>query len=50
MVVNRLLGFDRPLGTFSARIDLAFAVGLIAPTEHRDLHLVREIQEQPELG
>ncbi|MGA7562926.1 MAG: MltR family transcriptional regulator [Desulfobaccales bacterium] len=33
-----------PLATFSARIDIAYAFGLISPLERRDLHLLRKIR------
>jgi hypothetical protein len=33
-----------PLATFSSRIDLAFAVGLLSQEPHRLLHLIRKIR------
>jgi len=33
-----------PLASFSARIDLAYGLGLIPPNERRDLHLIRKIR------
>lgn len=33
-----------PLATFSARIDLAYGLGYIAPMQRRDLHLIRKIR------
>jgi hypothetical protein len=33
-----------PLATFSARIDLAYGLGYIAPLQRRDLHLIRKIR------
>ena len=33
-----------PLGTFSARIDLAYCLGLTSDDEYRDLNLVRKIR------
>ncbi len=35
---------DAPLGTFSAKIDAAYQLGLISRHLHRDLHLVRRIR------
>lgn len=43
-VVEQLLKTDGPLGTFSARINASFALGLIPPGVQRDLHLVRKIR------
>jgi DNA-binding MltR family transcriptional regulator len=43
-VADDLLGQNRPLGTFSSRIDLAYALGLIPTTSFRDLHLIRKIR------
>ena len=40
------LGTSKPLGTFSARIDLAFALGLLDSDVHRDLHLIRKIRNE----
>jgi mannitol operon repressor len=33
-----------PLGTFSARMDLAYCLGLLSVDEHRDLNLIRKIR------
>jgi hypothetical protein len=41
---EELLGQDRPLGTFSARIKAARAIGLIDKTDFTDLELVRKIR------
>lgn len=35
-----------PLGSFSARIDLAFLLGLISKQALRDLHLIRKIRNE----
>ena len=43
-VMERLLGVDRPLGTFSSRIDVAYCLGLITPDERKELHLMRNIR------
>jgi len=32
------------LGTFSARIDAAYCLGLLSKDENRDLHLIRKIR------
>jgi hypothetical protein len=37
-------GANAPLGTFSARIEMAYRVGLISVKFSRDLHLVRRIR------
>jgi hypothetical protein len=43
-VASEILGPDRPLGTFSARVDLAYLLGLIPRQARRDLHLIRRIR------
>jgi DNA-binding MltR family transcriptional regulator len=43
-VVEALLGQTKPLGTFSARIDMVYAIGLIGMRLHHDLHLIRKIR------
>jgi DNA-binding MltR family transcriptional regulator len=43
-VANGLLRGRGGLSSFSARIDQAYLVGLIAPLAKRDLHLVRKIR------
>lgn len=43
-VAKDLLGQSRPLGTFSARIDVAYSVGLLSRDEHKALHLIRKIR------
>ena len=43
-VVERLLESNGPASTFSARIDLAYLLGLIGPKGRRDLHLIRRIR------
>jgi hypothetical protein len=45
-VVEELLGTDRPLCNFSARIDASFALGLVSTAVHRDLHFVRKIRNK----
>jgi hypothetical protein len=39
-------GTNAPLGTFSARIDLAYRLGLISSQMTRDLHLVDKIRNE----
>lgn len=39
-----LMGWDRPLSTFSARIHMGYALGLFGEKTHRDLNLIREIR------
>jgi len=37
-------GYEAPLGTFSAKIDTAFALGLITPGQYSDLNHLRKIR------
>lgn len=37
-------GFNAPLGTFSARIAAALALGLISEDEHHDLEIIRGVR------
>jgi hypothetical protein len=39
-------GFNAPLGTFSARIEAAFAMGLLNEIEYRELNLIRKIRNE----
>lgn len=39
-------GFNAPLGTFSARMKAAYAVGLISDTQYADLNLARKIRNE----
>ena len=39
-------GFNAPLGTFNARIRMAFALGLISKDEYYNLELVRKIRNE----
>jgi len=41
---KKLLEFDRPLGSFSARIDIAYACGLLRKDMYDDLHTIRDIR------
>ena len=41
---DALLDVDRPLGSFSSRIDLAHALGLIRDDTRHDLHLMRRVR------
>jgi hypothetical protein len=41
---DELLGQDRPLGTFSARIKAAYAVGVVSDSGYHDLELIRKIR------
>jgi DNA-binding MltR family transcriptional regulator len=43
-IVDELFRPDGPLGTFSARIDMAYVLGLIGSKAQRDLHLIRRIR------
>jgi DNA-binding MltR family transcriptional regulator len=42
----RLLERDSPLGSFSARIELTYRLGLINPLVHGELHLIRKIRNE----
>ncbi|WP_243302298.1 MltR family transcriptional regulator [Geothrix oryzisoli] len=39
-------GANAPIGTFSARIELAFRIGLISSKFARDMHLIRRIRNE----
>lgn len=41
-----LEGFNAPLGTFSARIAAAFALGLISEQEYRECDLIRKVRNE----
>ncbi|MEO9611710.1 MAG: MltR family transcriptional regulator [Nitratireductor sp.] len=41
---DKLFEFKGPLGTFSAKIDMAYAVGAISQDAHRTLHILRDIR------
>jgi DNA-binding MltR family transcriptional regulator len=45
-IVNDLLGTDRPLSSFSSRINAAYCLGLIAKAIYDDLHLIRKIRNK----
>ena len=44
--VGQLFEGSGPLATLSSRIDLAYVLGFITPTELRDLGLIRKIRNQ----
>ena len=46
VVREELLESSRPLGTFSARINLLFALGYMPPYIHRAAHQVRKIRNE----
>ena len=43
-IAGEILGISGPLGTFSARIDMSYLLGIVGPKIHRDLHLMRKIR------
>jgi hypothetical protein len=43
---ENLLGANRPLGSFSSRIDVAHAFGLISTADRQDLHLIRKVRNK----
>lgn len=45
-ITKELFGFDRPLGTFSTRIKLAFLLGLISDDTRQDLETIRELRNE----
>jgi len=45
-VVSELFSHSGPLGTFSSRIDIAYAMGLIGPATRRDINLIRKIRNE----
>ncbi|SJZ30979.1 hypothetical protein SAMN02745126_00107 [Enhydrobacter aerosaccus] len=44
--VSKLLGLDRPLGTFSSRVTAAYCLGLICKTVRDDLRIVGRIRNK----
>lgn len=45
-VLKQLASANGPIGSFASRIDLSFAMGLIAKQDYRDLHLIRKIRNE----
>lgn len=45
-VAGKLMEPDRPLGSFSSRIDVAYCVGLFTKEQRDDLHLIRKIRNE----
>ena len=45
-VVGALLQSERPLGSFSAKIDMAYSLGLLPAEAYRHLHLIRKIRNE----
>ncbi len=43
---DELLSTDKPLGSFSARIKVAFAVGALNKTAYHDLEIIRRIRNE----
>jgi DNA-binding MltR family transcriptional regulator len=43
---TRLLEPDAPIGSFAARIELVYRLGLIIPVAHNELHLIRKIRNE----
>ncbi len=41
---ERIFRGQGPLGTFGAKIDLAYALGMLGENSHRDAHLIRSIR------
>ncbi len=45
-LMKELFAHSGPLGTFSSRIDVAYAVGLISSDLHREINLLRKIRNE----
>lgn len=45
-LIDGLFGQDRPLGTFSARINAAYAFAFISKGIYQDLHAIRDIRNR----
>ncbi len=45
-LADKIFGVDRPLGTFSARINLAYAFAYISEDVYRDLNTIRMIRNE----
>jgi hypothetical protein len=45
-VIGKLFDAVGPLGTFSAKIDIALASGVISDKSHRGLHIIRKIRNK----
>jgi DNA-binding MltR family transcriptional regulator len=43
-VVDEFFGFDRPLGTFSARIKMGYCLGHMSDHSFKDLNTIRDIR------
>jgi DNA-binding MltR family transcriptional regulator len=43
---ENLFDVEKPLGTFSAKIELAYCLSLIPKSLYRDLHLIRKIRNE----
>lgn len=43
-IINKMFDFNGPFGTFSSRIDSAYALGLLPENVRKDIHLVRKIR------
>jgi DNA-binding MltR family transcriptional regulator len=46
VVINEIFSFNGPCGTFSSKINLTYALGLIGKQARRDLHLIRKIRNE----
>jgi len=43
---DKLLNETGPLGTFSAKIDMAYGLGFFGENSHKDLHIIRKIRNK----
>ncbi|HDS3386344.1 TPA: hypothetical protein QID73_000287 [Proteus mirabilis] len=39
-------GFNAPIGTFSAKINMAFSLGLIMENEYKEIEIIRKIRNE----
>lgn len=46
LVSREIFAHNGPLGTFSAKIDIAYMLALISPAVRKDLHLLRKIRNE----
>lgn len=45
-ITEKMFDFAGPLGTFSARINLAFLIGMFSKDAVRDLHIIRDVRNE----
>lgn len=45
-VLDQAFGFSKPIGTFSAKVDLGYLLGVYGKEVHQDLHCLRRIRNE----